>query len=75
MVILCSANCLSAELLLACQTMANIVSERSSCVICGIRSISTVNCLQIITSAVRGQFAHRFYLFSGHFVPVPHGVG
>lgn len=53
-----SANNLSAEPRLAYPTMVNIVSERSSCVICGIRSTSTLNCLQTKTFAVRAQFTH-----------------
>lgn len=64
-----SANSLSAEPRLASPTMVNIVSERSSCVICGIRSTSSLDCLQTKTSAVRARFTH--HSFSGHFVPVP----
>lgn len=67
-----SANNLSAEPRLAYPTMVNIVSERSSCVICGIRSTSTLNCLQTKTFAFRAQFTHYSNSFSGHFVPVPH---
>lgn len=39
-----SANSLSAGLRLAATTMVNIVSERSSRMICGIRSTSTFSC-------------------------------